>query len=168
MVRRTCRATALSRLALLRASAGMSVDVLRPMTWHSGPALHLHFRATVDCVPMSRHRLVGWLGAMNIDRNIIGELALVVTELVTNAVEASPSAAAEVSLRARIHNRDVVLEVTDQGGGFNLDHDAAPRPEQIRGRGLPIVQASVDLVEVERFDGQTRVLATRRLAPARL
>ena len=50
-------------------------------------------------------------------------------------------------------------------GPFESGSFDEPGPQSIRGRGLPIVQALVDLVAVERRNGQTKVVATRRLTP---
>lgn len=133
----------------------------------TGPGLHLRLRATVESVPTARHTLTDWLREMRVPSDVVDDLALAITELVTNAVEASPSTAAEVLIQAVFANPDIYLEVVDHGDGFHLGSGSfdEPGPQSIRGRGLPIVQALVDLVAVERRDGQTKVVATRRLTP---
>ena len=135
-----------------------------------GSVLHLRLRASIDSVPTARHTLRSWLEEMHLPRDVVEDLALAVTELVTNAVEASPSAASEISVQASCNDHHIYLEVVDDGPGFDLDDTNVahgPGPQSIRGRGLSIVQALVDLVSVERSAERTRVIATRRLAPQR-
>jgi hypothetical protein len=60
------------------------------MTVRELDPLELRFPAAIDAVPRARHRFSHWLTAARVDRPIRDELALVITELVTNAVEASP------------------------------------------------------------------------------
>ena len=133
-----------------------------------GSVLHLRLRATIDSVPTARHTLINWLRELHVPRPVVDDLALAVTELVTNAVEASPSPASEVKIEAGYTEPDLYVEVCDEGDGFTLDRDRiahGPASHSIRGRGLPIVQALVDLVSVERHEGCTKVIVTRRLAP---
>lgn len=136
----------------------------------SGSVLHLRLRAAIDSVPTARHTVRSWLDELELPRDVVEDLALAVTELVTNAVEASPSAASEISVQASCNDHHIYLEVVDDGPGFDLDDTNVahgPGPQSIRGRGLSIVQALVDLVSVERSAERTRVIATRRLAPQR-
>jgi len=94
----------------------------------------------------------------------VDDMALAITELVTNAVEASPTASAPILVHATYIGQNLCIEVIDEGHGFTMDDSAArPGPKSIRGRGLPIVRALVDAVEVDRSDGRTRVVATCRL-----
>jgi anti-sigma regulatory factor (Ser/Thr protein kinase) len=131
----------------------------------SGPALRLRFRASVDSVPHARHRLSDWLSELDMPQSTIDDMALAITELVTNAVEASPTASAPVLVHATYSDHDLCIEVIDEGVGFHLEdtNSTRPGPRSIRGRGLPIVRALVDGVEVDRSDGRTRVVATCRL-----
>lgn len=135
------------------------------MTGGSGPALDLRFRATIAAVPVARHSLGRWLAELDVDRTVRDELALVVTELVTNAVEASPGPHHEVVLRASCDDDGIHLSIVDEGDGFDLaDSPATPEPTAIRGRGLPIVKALMDHVTVERQDRRTVVNARRAIA----
>lgn len=130
----------------------------------TGPGLRLRFRASVDSVPHARHRLSDWLAELGVPKSTVDDMALAITELVTNAVEASPTASAPILVHATYSDHDLCIEVIDEGQGFTLDDSSdRPGPQSIRGRGLPIVRALVDLVEVDRSDGRTRVVATCRL-----
>jgi len=74
-------------------------------------------------------------GEVSPDR--LSELSLVVTELVSNALEHGRG---QVGFRLQLDDGVVRGEVTDQGGGF--EHEVRERgPEDVRGRGLSLVAA---------------------------
>ena len=128
------------------------------------PALDLRFRATIDAVPVARHSLGRWLEELKVDRNTREELALVVTELVTNAVEASPGPQHEVILQVECERDRIALHVTDEGSGFDQQQQTEPpEPTAVRGRGLPIVHALMDDVTIDRHENRTLVRTTRSL-----
>ncbi len=129
------------------------------------PPLSLRLDAVVDSVPVARHRVGSWLSAVQVPTWLRDELALVVTELVTNAVEASPGPNAVIDLRAEIHDGEqVVIVVADRGEGFALTTSPElPGGTAIRGRGLPIVTTLMDDLEVRRVDGRTEVTTVRAL-----
>jgi anti-sigma regulatory factor (Ser/Thr protein kinase) len=93
-------------------------------------------------------------------------LALVATELVANAIDASRSdRPVEVELRA--DDTHVELVVVDAGAGFVADtappvHDRPPPASQHRGRGLFVVGALVDEFHLARRGDRT--VATARLS----
>lgn len=85
---------------------------------------------------------------------------LVADELVANAVDAATDTADDVDatrpavLALAVHPTRVVLTVANAGPAFELPAaDAMPPPGAARGRGLPLVQALVDGIEVRRVDG---------------
>jgi anti-sigma regulatory factor (Ser/Thr protein kinase) len=70
-------------------------------------------------------------------RERAGDLALVVSELVTNAVAHGQGA---ISLAVRVEGDRVLGEVVDEGGGF--EREVRERgPDDVSGRGLHIVDA---------------------------
>ena len=78
------------------------------------------------------HRFADKLG-----RERAGDLALVVSELVTNAVAHGQGA---ISMTVRMNGEGVFGEVVDEGGGF--EREVRERgPEDLSGRGLHIVDA---------------------------
>ena len=135
----------------------------RTMTVRMLDPLDLRLDAVIDSVPAARHQLVSWLSRSQVDRETRDELALVITELVTNAVEASPGANAQVEVRAEVADGpQVVLTVSDAGSGFQIaTSPRLPGGAAIRGRGLPIVNALMDGLEVRRIEGRTRVRTIR-------
>lgn len=125
----------------------------------------MEFSARLDSIPLARHELGQWLRTGRVPSPICEELALVVTELVTNAVEASPSPAARVEVWARFDEEKVILRVSDEGEGFEpeIDPTALPELSTERGRGLPIVNALMDEVNVHRNTSHTVVEVARSL-----
>jgi serine/threonine-protein kinase RsbW len=135
----------------------------RMMNLRAIDPLDLRLDAVIGAVPEARHRLANWLSRSRVEREIRDELALVITELVTNAVEASPGPNAKIEVRAEVTDGPHVrLVVTDAGGGFDLiGSPRLPSDRAIRGRGLPIVNALMDVLDVRRVDGRTRVTTVR-------
>jgi anti-sigma regulatory factor (Ser/Thr protein kinase) len=125
--------------------------------------LDLRLDAVITSVPRARHQLASWLSRSRVDRETRDELALVITELVTNAIEASPGANAQVEIRAEVAaGPQVVLTVSDAGAGFQMaGSPRLPAGPVIRGRGLPIVNALMDELDVRRIGGRTRVRTSR-------
>jgi anti-sigma regulatory factor (Ser/Thr protein kinase) len=75
--------------------------------------------------------------ADELGRGCMGELLLVVTELVTNAVVHGRGA---ITLRIRVDGDRVYGEVVDEGGGFEWEVRERG-PDEVNGRGLMIVDA---------------------------
>ncbi len=122
------------------------------------PAAHRGVRVARNMV----HRFARMQGASSESAD---EMALVASELLANAIDHGGGAAAlteddldgdvRVRLRFELSATSWVLSVTDQGGGdaqelrsqldsadfFDLEHD--------RGRGLFLLKAAVDLLEIE-------------------
>lgn len=88
---------------------------------------------------------------------------LVADELVANAVDAATDTANTADtvdatrpavLALAVHPTRVVLTVANAGPAFELPAaDAMPPPGAARGRGLSLVRALVDGIEVRRVDG---------------
>ena len=84
----------------------------------------------------ARRRLREQLGSV-LGARRVSELVIIVTELVTNAVEHGRGA---IRLRLRVDAGAVTGEVIDDGGGF--EHEVRARgARDISGRGLLIVEA---------------------------
>jgi anti-sigma regulatory factor (Ser/Thr protein kinase) len=103
---------------------------------------------TVDQVPMVRHRFSEWISTRVEVSDMEDEFAVVISELVTNAVRLATS---YFEVRASIADDGVVLEVLDDGPGFASEETYASQPdfEGESGRGLFIVKSIVDDLEVE-------------------
>ena len=88
----------------------------------------------------------------------VGDVTLVVAELVANALEHGEP---PVHLDAWNDGR-LVIEVSDQGGGFDrasVWQRHPPSPHGSRGRGLWITRQLMDIVEVHSDNGGSRIRA---------
>ncbi|WP_169809402.1 ATP-binding protein [Actinomadura chibensis] len=89
----------------------------------------------------ARRCVRGWLGdARGLD---LGDVELMVSELVTNACEHSGRPHGRVSLVAVCGPERLRVEVTDAGGG-TVPAPRRPDADDVRGRGLLIVAALSD------------------------
>lgn len=123
------------------------------------------FTPRTASIPLARHFLRDWLVRAPVEETELDDLLLVATELCANAVRHASGEPGSVSLRALTRDADVVIEMEDDGKGFALDtsvHDELPEVEAERGRGLFLVSALCDEVDVDRVDGRTVVRCVRR------
>lgn len=124
-----------------------------------------------------RSTLAGWLAGQGVSGPDSDELVLIASELATNAIQASRGPESEVRVTAWREGELIALEVDDDGGGFDESQIASegrqpksrtpPPASATRGRGLPIVEAIVDVFEVHRHGARTIVHIERTLAPTR-
>lgn len=124
-----------------------------------GPPQRTHafsssYPASDVSIAQARREVTGWLrGQVEYDEvgEAVDELAVVVSELVTNAVRATEHPGATVEVLVRIDGGAVLLEVcnpsatwVDAESRWDLDD-----PLRLGGRGLLIVRSLVDDVTVE-------------------
>ena len=92
------------------------------------------------------------------------ELPLVTTELLSNALAASPpDERVEITLEGGA--AEVAVTVCDAGSGLKSRSFAAPPPSSERGRGLAIVDGLADQLTIDRSHGHTRITARKRAVP---
>jgi anti-sigma regulatory factor (Ser/Thr protein kinase) len=92
----------------------------------------------LDAASKARRVVVG----LPIARPAREQLALAVSELVTNAVRhAGAGDGAPLRVRVRLRSGRVRVEVTDEGPGFDPTSPSAVDPTTVGGRGLHIVAA---------------------------
>ncbi|HEV2999919.1 MAG TPA: ATP-binding protein [Solirubrobacteraceae bacterium] len=113
--------------------------------------LELRFRhhARPAAIGRARHDVEDALAVAGVDRRTSGDLMLVVSELVTNAVRHARGERFEV--RLDIRPDALRLEVHDEGGGF--DPRIAPSADGTGGYGLYIVDRLADRWGVESAGG---------------
>jgi len=130
--------------------------------------LDREYDGTTGTLRAARNDVVGFLRAHVPDPDLHERAELVVSELATNAIQASPGVA--YGLRVALTDDAVVLAVTSTS-----QRDAPPPRESWgpaharapRGRGLLIVDELTDGVAVERASDDTIVVtATFRVAAA--
>jgi serine/threonine-protein kinase RsbW len=117
----------------------------------------------------ARQRVREAMDACKVGRRVADDVALVVSELVTNAVRhASPLPSGDLEVAWDVGDGMVELRVTD-GGGDNAPVPRPAGPQDATGRGLTIVSKLASAWGVEDAAGATTVwalVATRRRAAA--
>jgi len=117
----------------------------------------------VDSVPFIRGLCRQALEHLRIERAVVEETALALTEACANVVEhAGEHAEYEVS----VDIRDDVCRITvvDDGSGFDPE-DVADRDPVEGGAGLTLMQALVDRLDFRQdADGRHRVVLEKRLS----
>jgi anti-sigma regulatory factor (Ser/Thr protein kinase)/putative methionine-R-sulfoxide reductase with GAF domain len=126
----------------------------------SDPAeeLHVTMPAERDALAPLRRRLRAWLRAQGATSDELAAIVLASGEACANAVEhAYPAVRSTFDLEARMEDGTVVVVVRDHGNWRE------PRTGTHRGRGLGIMRATMDSVDVRSTDQGTEVILRRRL-----
>ena len=129
----------------------------------SVPPLRLELPQDTAVLKPVRALLAAWLRRVGVEDD--GEWAVIVTELLTNAIDAGALTVADdaIVVEAVMRGGTVTVSVSDNGSGFDIDDDDVPGPSSARGRGLHLIRALADGVSVTRAGGRTRVAGWRDL-----
>ncbi|MGB3735281.1 MAG: ATP-binding protein [Ilumatobacter sp.] len=87
--------------------------------------------------------------------DIVEQLQLVVSELATNAMQYNDADMLTVSVRG--DDSSWTIEVSNADGLAEIDAPALPNPDVLAGRGLFLVDAVMDRVELVDIDGRLHV-----------
>jgi anti-sigma regulatory factor (Ser/Thr protein kinase) len=110
-----------------------------------------------------RHELAVWMTDLGIDEPLTSELVLAVTEVATNAIEASPAGEAQVQAETAAGAvRVVVLNEDPRFRGWTAPR--AGRELSERGRGLRLAAELADSLEFDHSEGRTEATLTKRYA----
>lgn len=121
--------------------------------------LELEFEAVGPNLSQVRRVFRRWLRERGADRTEVTEILLAVNEACANAIEHAYSPGpATFRVLAAVDDAQLTVNVEDSGKW------RPPRGEQ-RGRGLNIIRAAMEHVEVERAEHGTRIVMRRRLGP---
>ena len=122
--------------------------------------------AAPEGVPKARAIVRDLAHELRLDGGTTWALMLATTEAFANAVEHG-RACDPRGIFLRVEHRDgrVGVEVRDCGGGFRGAERSAKRHGQ-GGRGMRIIAAVMDQLEVEPDTGRTRVRFAKRVAAA--
>jgi serine phosphatase RsbU (regulator of sigma subunit)/anti-sigma regulatory factor (Ser/Thr protein kinase) len=130
-----------------------------------GPFRH-PIGASAASIPLARHLLNDWLRWQPVSDADRSDLLLAASELCTNALRHSSGEGWTATLRAWVEDLDVVIGV-DDADPTPVDLravDEIPDTDALSGRGLFLVQALTDGIEVEARDGGKRVTCRKRNA----
>src|SRR5205085_6244962 len=120
------------------------------------------FSPNAVTVPLARSLFGDWLDNLGVDASDAEDLSLTVSELCTNAVRFGSGAPGSLSVQAWGDGDAVVVEVSDDGRGFEWHGvDDVPDPEADEGRGLFLVATLADEVDVIRRGDRTVVRAVK-------
>jgi serine phosphatase RsbU (regulator of sigma subunit)/anti-sigma regulatory factor (Ser/Thr protein kinase) len=124
------------------------------------------FSPLTATIPLGRHLFSDWLEQLSVNEAERDDLLLVASELASNAVRHASGAPTALALRAWAEADSIVVEVEDDGPGFEMGEryydDETPDTELENGRGLYVVEALSDEVSVRREGERTLVRAVRR------
>jgi len=120
--------------------------------------------ADLDAVPLARRAFEGWLRDADVPADDAHDLTVVLSELASNAANgAAPGTDARVE--AWLEGSVLHLDVANRVDETSADVRRWDLDDQLRGggRGLLIVRAYTDSMEVDTVDGEVWVRCTRRL-----
>jgi anti-sigma regulatory factor (Ser/Thr protein kinase)/putative methionine-R-sulfoxide reductase with GAF domain len=130
------------------------VAVRRPETPET---LELRLAAERATLASLRQRLTSWLRGHEVREDDARAIVLAVSEAAANAIEhAYAPRHASYHVHAHLEGDFVVVTVTDRGQW----RDATP--SENRGRGLGIMERTMDSVDIERSEQGTRIVLRRR------
>ena len=158
-VRGEPRAAAPSSAWFRRATCATTWPSSRSRTARSRMSCDLQLPADPKILVEIRHVLRRWLRHHGADDAQTLEITLAVSEACTNAIEHAYSPApADFTLTATSHDGVLTVVVSDAGRW-------RPRRGRDRGRGLTIIRAAMDDVEINSSETGTEIVMRRRLAP---
>ena len=111
----------------------------------------------------------GILRGFGADESIIADIAISVSELLNNSINHGNKSNAELPVTIIIDKdgQDVSITISDEGAGFDPTEIADPLAEENllknTGRGLFIVKALMDTVEVKATDKGTSTTITKKI-----
>jgi PAS domain S-box-containing protein len=147
----------------LAPAAGYDDDVAMVIYRHRHAPLRLESDATADQLVNIRHRLAAWLRAADVPDVLAADIVLVVNEACTNSVEHAyrGHSVGTVRLDGEAVDGEVRVRVADSGSWKTPAADPGNS-----GRGLPLIRAISDSVELDGTPTGTTIEITFRLPPA--
>jgi serine/threonine-protein kinase RsbW len=120
--------------------------------------------AAPEGAPQARALVREAASELELDGATTYELMLATTEAFANAVEhGAPCERGGIFLSVERRGRCIGVEVCDCGGCFPTNGAASRKPESEGGRGISIITAIMDSLEVRPDPGVTRVRFEKRL-----
>jgi serine/threonine-protein kinase RsbW len=125
----------------------------------NGPTVRLTIPARAEYITLCRLALTGIARVRDLSDEVLADLKLALTEAASNSVRhayAADDDAGVVEISYELRSDRLVIEVTDDGTGFDLAEPDAP-PEELSegGLGIAIIRAIADEVEIgKQADGK--------------
>ena len=139
----------------------IAVLALRPAPAR-GERFSRQYPLEAPMLALLRADLRGWLVEIGSMHEVADEIVLSTSEAVANAIEHAETPAQQtVEVEASLRGRDEVVIVVQDFGSWRK-----PTGETDRGRGLVLIRALMDSVDIETAPRGTRVTMHRRLTPA--
>jgi serine/threonine-protein kinase RsbW len=130
-------------------------------------ALQLTLPNDARLVPRTRRVVASYLSELGVPDEDAADVLLAIDEACSNVLQhAYPAGAGHYQLRADLRPEEIVIEVEDDGVGFDaLTHRPPADRLPVSGRGLQVIKALMTTVEVESptLLGGTRLRMSRRL-----
>lgn len=133
------------------------------------PTTRFPTRGMVSVADLSdvRGEFVSWLEGMGVEEDRIDDLSVVLSELGANAVRETPAGAGAALVAATIDGATLTIEVSNEVSPASVppsDHEwDLSDPLRTGGRGLMLVSAFVDEVDVDVVDRRLVVRCTASL-----
>jgi anti-sigma regulatory factor (Ser/Thr protein kinase) len=124
-----------------------------------------HYDGDASTLRAARRDVVAWLAECGADEATRERGALIVSELASNALQASPGTPYAIHL-SRESARTVNLAVSNRNAQGPLPNHEQWHPADVlslRGRGLSIVDSLSEQVTVDQHDGAVTVTARLRI-----
>ncbi len=123
--------------------------------------------ARADEAARMRHEARDWLAGLELDQDARERVLMAVSEAVENAVEHAYPGEAEgtVELTLWCEKDSVNVRVTDNGTWSENSAPAAQGSHASRGRGIVLMQRSVDSVAIRHTQAGTTVALRQHRAP---
>jgi serine/threonine-protein kinase RsbW len=117
-------------------------------------------------LPCTRRLIAGYLEHLGAAAEVVGDVVLALDEAMSNVVRhAFPAGKGSYQVRADLRPHEVVIEVTDDGVGFDPMRSVGSGRLRLGGRGIQLIRRLMTVVEVESptRQGGTRLTMRRRI-----
>lgn len=133
------------------------VDAVSTRENGNGPTVRLTIPARPEYITLCRLALTGIARVRDLSDEVLADLKLALTEAASNSVRhayAGDDHAGVVEISYQLHPDRLVIEVTDEGEGFE-PADAEGLPDELSegGLGIAIIRAIADDVEIGKQPG---------------
>lgn len=132
---------------------GKSAGVVQQRTFDEGR--HLTVIANVSQLARIREHVAAAIEESGGSPDVVDQFRLVASELATNAIEHHDGD--EITVSVRGDERGWMLDVSNVEHDLQVDSPTLPAPSALSGRGLFLVDAMMDQVDLVEIDGRHHV-----------